>query len=325
MLPHFLNSDDKFPLYAGNSLYSIVLANLPVTINRFGQSAGNQKNNLGSSETKRGLSEQWLNWLTGFIEASPATFHVAGEVKGRLHRPFADGSFPNEKDNTVSFYISQSVKNAPLIIALKFWLGFGKIRWQHSERMIHFIVEDIPNIVILINLINGRLRTELKHEAFVKLTNRLNNKKHLKDNKIIIKPLNTKIDYDWLAGFTEGDGSFFIGLGNTPRSKLGVQITLNISWTQKSKKTLEFIAQEFKGAWSYNQTYKFWVYTIKRQSDVKKLLFSVFPNKFYGIKRYDFIDLKLACELFKTKKHLTESGLKILLEIKSKINSRRTF
>jgi hypothetical protein len=74
MLPHYLSSDDKIPPYAGKSLDSIVLAIFPVTINRFGQSAGNRIR-MGSSETKRGLSEQWLNWLTGLIEA--------------------DGSFPN--------------------------------------------------------------------------------------------------------------------------------------------------------------------------------------------------------------------------------------
>ena len=72
MLPHYLSSDDKIPPYAGKSLDSIVLAIFPVTINRIGQSAGNPRD---SSETKRGLSEQWLNWLTGLIEA--------------------DGSFPN--------------------------------------------------------------------------------------------------------------------------------------------------------------------------------------------------------------------------------------
>jgi hypothetical protein len=112
MLPHYRSSDDKFPLYAGISLDSIVLGFCPVTINRFGQSAGNLQSLTSlveSSETKHGLSEQWLNWLTGLIEA--------------------DGSFPNEKDQTLSFYISQSTKNAPLIYALKHWLGFGKVRW----------------------------------------------------------------------------------------------------------------------------------------------------------------------------------------------------
>ena len=228
------------------------------------------------------------------------------------------------KDKTLSFYISQSTKNAPLIYALKYWLGFGKVRWQHSEKMVHFVIEDIPNLTILSNLINGRLRTEYKYKAYVKCINRLNKKAFVK-NKVIIKPLNPKIDLNWLAGFTEGDGSFFIGLGNSPKSKLGVQITLNISWTQKHRKTLELIASQFKGSWSYNKTHKFWVYDIKRKSEIQKLLFSVFVNHpLYGIKRYDYLDLKRACELFNTKQHLTESGLELLLEIKSNMNTRRT-
>nr|YP_002587026.1 LAGLIDADG orf [Rhizophagus intraradices]ACM45001.1 LAGLIDADG orf [Rhizophagus intraradices]AML60487.1 hypothetical protein [Rhizophagus irregularis]AML60531.1 hypothetical protein [Rhizophagus irregularis]AML60538.1 hypothetical protein [Rhizophagus irregularis] len=316
MLPHYLSSDDKIPPYAGKSLDSIVLANFLVTINRFGQSAGIQtfpkrelhplgKQTLrGSSETKRGLSEQWLNWLTGLIEA--------------------DGFFPNEKDKTLSFYISQSTKNAPLIYALKYWLGFGKVRWQHSEKMVHFVIEDIPNLTILANLINGRLRTEFKYEAYVKWINRFNKKAFVK-NKVIVEPLNPNIDLNWLAGFTEGNGSFFIGLGNSPKSKLGVQVTLNISWTQKHRKTLELFASQFKGIWSYNKTQKCWEYNIKRKSELKHLLFSVFAdNPLYGIKKYDYFDLKRACELFNTKQHLTESGLKLLLEIKSNMNSRRT-
>lgn len=305
MLPHYLSSDDKIPPYAGKSLYSIVLAIFPVMINRIGQSAGIQTlRGEESSETKRGLSEQWLNWLTGLIEA--------------------DGFFPNEKDKTLSFYISQSTKNAPLIYALKYWLGFGKVRWQHSEKMVHFVIEDIPNLTILANLINGRLRTEFKYEAYVKWINRFNKKAFVK-NKVIVEPLNHNIDCNWLAGFTEGNGSFFIGLGNSPKSKLGVQVTLNISWTQKHRKTLELFASQFKGIWSYNKTQKCWEYNIKRKSELKHLLFSVFvDNPLYGIKKYDYFDLKRACELFNTKQHLTESGLKLLLEIKSNMNSRRT-
>jgi hypothetical protein len=303
MLPYYLSSNDKIPPYAGKSLDSIVLAIFPVTINRIGQSAGSQTlRGEESSETKRGLSEQWLNWLTGLIEA--------------------DGSFPNEKDNTLSFYLSQSTKNAPLIYAIKYWLGFGKVRWQHSEKIVHFVIEDIPSLTILAKLVNGRLRTEFKYEAYVKWINRLNKKGK---NQVIIEPLNPKLDFNWLAGFTEGDGSFFISLGNSPKSKLGVQVTLNISWAQKHRKALDLIASQFKGTWSYNKTHKFWVYNIKRKSEMKYLLFSVFVNHpLYGIKNYEFLDLKRACELFNTKQHLTESGLKLLLQIKSNMNSRRT-
>jgi len=77
---------------------------------------------------------------------------------------------------------------------------------------------------------------------------------------------------NWLAGFTEGDGSFFISIFATTAMLSGYQATLNVSWTQKSKYILELISQHFKGSWSYNQTTDSWVFTIKRQSEVTRLL-----------------------------------------------------
>ena len=40
--------------------------------------------------------------------------------------------------------------------------------------MVLFVIEDTPNLTILANLINGRLRTEFKYEAYVKWINHLN-------------------------------------------------------------------------------------------------------------------------------------------------------
>lgn len=297
MLPRYGNSDEKYPSIAGNSY-----CKRKISYQNLGQSAGNHRYDE-ASETKRGLSNQWLNWLTGLIEA--------------------DGSFPNTKKSSLSFYITQSTINAPLLYAIRFWLGFGKIRWQHSENMVHYVIEDISSLLILAKLINGRFRTEEKYEAYLKFVNRINKKSKMK-HSIIVKPLNILLDYNWLAGFTEGDGSFFIGLGQTPRSKLGVQLTLNISWTQKHKKILDLIASEFNGGFSYNKSLKFWVLTIKRQSDIKNLLLSVLvDNPIHGIKRLDYLDLVRVCEMFKTKQHLTESGLDLILKIRSNMNARR--
>lgn len=39
-------------------------------------------------------------------------------------------------------------------------------------------------------------------------------------NPIELLPINSKMDYDWLAGFTEGDGTFFINFIDSPKMKL---------------------------------------------------------------------------------------------------------
>lgn len=298
MLPRYVNRDEKYPSIAENSLYS--KQEEPVKINR--KSAGNHFLDE-ASETTHGLSNQWLNWLTGLIEA--------------------DGSFPNSKRGNLSFYISQYRLNAPLLYAIRYWLGFGKIRWQHSENMVHYVIEDKPSLLILAKLVNGRFRTENKFEAYNIFVDNLNKKYKVKD-LVKVQPLNVLMDYDWLAGFTEGDGSFFIGLGKSPKQKLGVQLTINISWTQKHKKPLDLIASEFGGGFSYNKSLKFWILTIKRQSVINNMLFRVFVNNpIYGIKRLDYLDLVRICEMFNTKQHLTESGLYFILKIRLNMNLRR--
>jgi len=118
VLSDSLKNYDKFLLNTENTFNYILLIIFLITKNiirqsvRKTQSLNINQTLIESSETKYRLSEQWLNWLTGLIEA--------------------DGSFPNEKDNTLSFYISQSTKNTPLIYAIIFWFNFSKVQWQHS-------------------------------------------------------------------------------------------------------------------------------------------------------------------------------------------------
>ena len=74
MLPYYFNSENKFPLYTGNSFNYIILIKFSITIYIIGLSVWNiqslniNKTLIKSSETKHGLSEQWLNWLTGLIK-----------------------------------------------------------------------------------------------------------------------------------------------------------------------------------------------------------------------------------------------------------------
>jgi hypothetical protein len=86
--------------------------------------------------------------------------------------------------------------------AIRFFIGFGKVRFHFSQEMVHFVVEDRASL-LLANLLNGRFRTPAKYDAFVTWLAKLT-----KDNPIAPLPLNTEMDFNWLAGFTEGDGSF---------------------------------------------------------------------------------------------------------------------
>jgi len=96
-----------------------------------------------------------------------------------------------------------------------------------------------------------------------------------------------------------------------------------IGWTQKDKQVLEFISQHFQGAWSYNKQRDFWVLTIRKQSEVTRLLALFEIHPLYGLKRLDYQDLCLAHKLFLTKAHLTEEGINNLRSISAGMNQRR--
>jgi len=244
------------------------------------------------------INESFLNWLTGFIEA--------------------EGSFPDEKDGTLSFYISQHMKSAALMYAIKLFLGFGKVRWQFSENMVHFVIEDKASMIKLANILNGRFRSNAKYTAFVIWLKRLT-----KNERILPLSLNTVMNFDWLAGFTEGDGSFFISIAPSRAMLSGFQATLNISWTQKHKDVLDFISRSFQGSWSYNKQKDSWAFTVKRQSEVTRLLALFELHPLYGSKRLDYQDLCLANKLFLTKEHLTVKGIEQLRTIHAGMNQRR--
>jgi len=288
------------PLYAGK--FSFIYQYLSTSAGKlFSTSTINSK----PSETVCGnlFSDRFLNWLTGFIES--------------------DGSFPNEKDGTISFYISQSIKNLWLINYIHKSLGFGKVRVQPKENMCHFIIEDLPSLIKLASLLNGRFCTQAKFNAFSIWLARLNKK--LVDTPIILKPISTIMDYNWLAGFTEGDGSFFINFVSIPKMKIGVQVRLNISWTQTAinRQTLDFIGAHFKCGRSYNKVNNFWVYNVSRQSEVIRLLSIFAEHPLYGLKQLDYLDLVKASQIIQNKGHLTLEGVSKLRSIAGGMNQRR--
>ena len=63
--------------------------------------------------------------------------------------------------------------------------------------------------------------------------------------------------------------------------------------------------------------------TIRKQSEVTRLLAIFEIHPLYGLKRLDYQDLCLAHKLFLTKAHLTEEGINNLRSISAGMNQRR--
>lgn len=95
--------------------------------------------------------------------------------------------------------------------SLKKRIGFGNVHKIKNKNAYNLIISNTDGILKIINLINGKLRLEIK---VLQLEN-------LKQKDIIQKVDNHTLltNTYWLAGFTDGDGSFQIKIRNHHHNK----------------------------------------------------------------------------------------------------------
>ena len=147
----------------------------------------------------------------------------------------------------------------------------------------------------------------------------------------------------WVSGFTSGEGSFHLVTRNS-ESKPGLFARFSLHLHVRELEVLKGIAIYFK---NYNnedqfkstkpaqmncsvcvqQNKKSVQLQISNFTDIINVIIPFF-NKYpiLGVKSLDFSDFKKACEIIKTKKHLTSpSVFNKIIEIKSGMNLNRKF
>jgi len=141
----------------------------------------------------------------------------------------------------------------------------------------------------------------------------------------INKPIdNSKLNPDFITGFTDGDGSFIIRITKKNKLKTGweIQPTFSIHLASKDK-TLLYQIQNFfgVGSISINKRDESVVLSI---SSLKDLTSVIIPHYIkYPLltkKRADFELFKKVIDIMVNKKHLTPEGLNKILSLKASIN-----
>ena len=158
-------------------------------------------------------------------------------------------------------------------------------------------------------------------------------------------------DNSWVAGFTSGDGSFYLkvlqqkskfteNVSNIVR--LNFKICLNIREEEVLKGLFNFFKLhqdkifdlltedqktklEIKSPPIYTSFKESTVSLhISKFSDIINIIIPFFEQyPIIGQKNLDFLDFKIVSELVKTKSHLTSEGFKKIEEINSQMNQRR--
>lgn len=191
-----------------------------------------------------------------------------------------------------------------------------KQAFELVQKKEHLSVDGLKKIVALKASINLKLSSELKN-AFPDVV-----------PATIPVMENRKItDYNWIAGFTDAEGCFFIAHKNSKLSKLGETVWLKFILTQHSRdeNLLRNFIEIFECGRFVSKTPKeYGEFIVEKYSDIKDKVIPLFEKyPLHGIKKENYLDFKKASELIKNKSHLIPEGLEQIKQIKSGMNKYR--
>ena len=229
------------------------------------------------------------------------------------------------KDGDIYQYRVESIKDLPKIV--QFFDKYQLITKKHADCLLfkqaiklvlnkeHITTEGLQKIVAIKASMNRRNLSPKLKEAFPNIIP-------------VDKPnvLNFPIpDPQWLAGFTSGEGCFFIVIYKSESCKLKEAVQLKFILVQhvRDEQLMRNIQKylECGNLLKKRDTLHFTVSNF--QELTKKIIpfFQKFP--ILGIKSKDFSDLCKAVELINKKAHLTKEGLDQIKKIKIGMNKGR--
>jgi hypothetical protein len=207
-------------LFAGITSISFKYSNLNLKFKKIivtilkqrSQSAGNfiyLKNNEKPSETLRNNSDIKKISVHVPIHLNPSNdnefgHYLAGLIDG-------DGHFSNQKQLIIVF----NDKDASLAYYIKEKIGYGNIYKVKNKKAIIFVISKFLGIINVLNLINGKIRSENKLNQINK--NILSNSEYNLISKFN-KNINDDLNNHWLAGFSDAMASFQINLISNNKS-----------------------------------------------------------------------------------------------------------
>jgi hypothetical protein len=163
----------------------------------------------------------------------------------------------------------------------------------------------IKNKISIVN--NTRLFSTLNNNT-TKLFSTLNN--------------NNKLDPNYVTGFTDGEGCFYIGISpdNKSSSNFRIKLSFQIGLHEKDKDLLDLIKSYFGVGKVSKLASNSVLYRVSSIDELKVIIdhFDRYPLITYKYK--DYLLFKQAFELLQNKEHLSIEGLRKIVSIKASIN-----
>lgn len=134
---------------------------------------------------------------------------------------------------------------------------------------------------------------------------------------------------NWICGFVDGEGTFFISIEKQPKMRLKKQVRLGFKVTQSIKNVKVLYAlKQFFGVGVVkiqrkNQDSKVvWEYRVSNFTHMTSKIIPFFEkNSLYTLKRFDFLRVRYVSILMLRGNHLEASGLERIEKIHEKMNN----
>ena len=131
----------------------------------------------------------------------------------------------------------------------------------------------------------------------------------------------------WLSGFIDGEGCFYILVSKSKSYRTGASVQLQFSITQHSR-NIELMAniKDFLGCGflKIKKKQPCIDFVVTRFIDIQNIILPLLQNNpLQGAKSQDYLDFIKVAEIIKNKAHLTDEGLDKILNIKNTMNKKR--
>jgi hypothetical protein len=293
----------------------------------------NNYNNLESSSDLSNIKDN----TSKFNSIGP---YLAGLFEGDGHIILSKKI--NSKGKISYPYIAITFVNKDLPLVNKFIELFGgRLRFKNKENAIVWIINTHKELVNLIKLMNGNLRTP-KISQFNDLIAWLNDRYHY--NISIYFPDTSDLNNNgWLAGFIDADGGFKIRYTEKrieensnkvlTKGRIEVRFALEqrqyLPYNNQSYKPIMLKIQSFFGITTelkiskHNLDKTYWIIEVTSLNKLNLLIQYLNNYPLLTAKRNDFDDWLKVYHLMIDKQHLIEDGKLLIKHIKSNMNKNR--
>ncbi len=132
-----------------------------------------------------------------------------------------------------------------------------------------------------------------------------------------------KFDPNWVAGFVDGEGTFYIGINKHPEMSIGYQVLPEFRIVQHKRDIkLLYALKNYFGAGvvriNHDDRYEL---SIRSIDHLKEIIIPFFAkHSLHTQKKFDFIKFKKIVALIERKEHLNKGGLKKIISIARLMN-----